>query len=152
MTSEPRPDRPSRERRPKITIAEFERMIAADVPMCNWLGFRMEEIGWGRARLRQKVRPEFLRPGGVVCGPVSFALVDVAMYAVVFSLIGPVKLATTTNLAIHFMRPTKPGDLIVAAEAIGSDERFITSRATVGVEGDDEPACFATGTYSVPPR
>ena len=74
--------------------------------------FEIEEIASMRARLRRKVTPADLRPGGTVSGPTMFALADCAFYAVTLAMIGRQALAVTTSCSINFMRKPEPQDLV----------------------------------------
>ncbi len=47
-------------------------------------------------------------------GATLMALADCAMYVVLLSAIGPVRLAVTTNLNINFLRKGAPGQDVVA--------------------------------------
>jgi len=138
---------------PRISIDEFEELIREQVPFITSLGARLEALGKGTATVRMAGKPEFLRPGETVNGPVLFALADVAMYAAVMSLIGRSEMAMTSNLNINFLRPPPMGDLLAEAKMIKLGKRLAVLEATVfskTVEG--EPVAHATGTYSLPPE
>ena len=136
---------------PRISIDEFESLISQQVPFIATLGAHLEKLGKGTASVRMSGKPEFLRPGDSVNGPVLVALVDVAMYAAVMSLIGRSEMALTTNLNINFLRPPPLGDLLAEARMIKLGKRLAVMEATVFSEGHDEPVAHATGTYSIPP-
>ena len=82
--------------------AEFTQM-ADSVEVLN--------LSFGSIETRLKVGSENLRPGGTVSGPAMFALADVTIYLAVLAIIGPQKLAVTTNCSIDFIRKPSPGDL-----------------------------------------
>ena len=73
---------------PRITVAEFKRLTDAKLPLVGQYGIRVEAIEAGRVVMRMPCNDDLLRPGGTVTGPALVALADVAMYAVVLSLIG----------------------------------------------------------------
>jgi len=93
-----------------------------------------------------------VRSGGTVSGPFMMALADAAMYAVVLSVLGVVKMAVTTSFNINFLHRPHPGDLLAEARALKVGKRLVVVDVTVHSEGHDEPVAHATGTYSVPPR
>lgn len=82
---------------PKITIGDFNALSTQKLPFAELMGYRVEDIGYGTARLRLPVEEQHLRPGGTVAGPALMSLADATMYAVVMGMIGPVELAVTTN-------------------------------------------------------
>ncbi|MGM0585519.1 MAG: PaaI family thioesterase, partial [Pseudomonadota bacterium] len=59
--------------------------------------FEIEEVGPMYARLRLKVGPRDLRPGGTISGPSMFTLADCAFYAATLAMIGRQALTVTTN-------------------------------------------------------
>ena len=97
---------------PRITIAEFEQLAADKLPLVTYFGIRAETIEAGRVVMRLPSHDDHLRPGGTVSGPVMVALADVAVYALVLGLVGPVELAVTTNLTANFLRLPRAVDLI----------------------------------------
>lgn len=93
-----------------------------------------------------------LRPGGTVSGPAMFALMDVAAYFCILSVIGPVALAVTTNCSIDFMRRPPPGRLLCRMELIKLGRSLAVCDGRIFGEGaEDKPVARATLTYSIPP-
>jgi len=136
---------------PRISIDKFENLIRQQVPFIAALGAHLKKLGKGTATMRMSGKAEFLRPGDSVNGPVLVALVDVAMYAAIMSLIGRSEITLTTNLNINFLRPPPLGELVAEARMIKLGKRLAVMEATVFSEGHDEPVVHATGTYSIPP-
>src|SRR3546814_8567250 len=87
-----------------VTAAEFQALVVDAVPITRMIEPEVERLDAGYVRLRAPFRPDFLRPGGTVSGPVLMALADIAMYALVMSRLGPVELAVTTHLNMAFLR------------------------------------------------
>lgn len=137
---------------PRITIAEFERLAADKLPLVAQFGIRAEVIEAGRVVMRLPSRDDHLRPGGTVSGPVMVALADVAVYALVMGLIGPVELAVTTNLTANFLRRPRAADLIAEARLLKLGKRLAVAEVVIHSDGEDEPVCHVTTTYSIPPR
>lgn len=134
---------------PRITVAAFAE-VCQELAFQHWWGFRVERIDYGRALLRQPIRPEFHRPGGIVGGPILFGVVDAAMYAAVLSVAGPVKMATTTDISIRFLRQASGRELVIDARVIKAGKRLVVCEVAVLMVGDPMPVVHATGTYSVP--
>jgi len=136
---------------PKITIAEFERLLETEMPWALDSGLVLEEIGKGTAVMRLPYREDMLRPGGTVSGPTMMMLADANMYAVVLSAVGEVKLAVTTSFNINFLHRPKPGDLRAEGRLLKAGRRLAVVEVSVFSDNQDEPVAHATGTYSIPP-
>ena len=137
--------------KPRITIAEFERLAADKLPLVVQYGIRAEVIEAGRVVMRMPFDQGLLRPGGTVSGPVMLALADVAVYVLVLGLIGPVELAVTTSLNANFLRRPGPRDLIAEARILKLGKRLAVGEVTIRSAGEDAPVCHVTATYSIPP-
>ncbi len=136
---------------PKITVEAFNGVIADDLPWAAELGMCAVSIGTGTAVLRLPYDNNMLRPGGTVSGPFMMALADAAMYAVVMSVIGEVKLAVTTSFNINFLHRPQPGDLLAEGKILKHGKRLAVVETTLHSDGFDEAVAHATGTYSIPP-
>ncbi len=115
--------------------------------------FRVERIASMEADVRLLVTEQHLRPGGTISGPSMFALVDLAMYAVVLAMIGPVALAVTTNCAIDFMRKPEAGrDLIGYARLYKLGKTLAVGDVLIRSEGSEDVVARASLTYAIPPK
>ncbi len=137
--------------KPRITIAEFERLASDKLPLVVQYGIRAELIEAGRVVMRLPFDQGHLRPGGTVSGPVMLTLADVAVFVLVLSLIGPVELAVTTSLNANFLRRPRAADLIAEARILKLGRRLAVGEAIIHSDGEDEPVCHVTATYSIPP-
>lgn len=135
----------------RISASEIEAIARDEVQSVGRLGIKVEDLSAGHARLRLPFDPESIRPGGTISGPVQMGLADYAIYAVVMSLIGPVKLAVTTSLNCNFLRRPKPGDLIADATILKMGKRLAVGEVSIYSDGDDEPVAHVVATYSIPP-
>ena len=138
--------------KPRITIAEFDSLAAEKLPLVVQYGIVAERIEAGRVTLRMPFDQGHLRPGGTVNGPVMMALADVAVYVLVLGLIGPVELAVTTSLNANFLRRPRAADLIAEARILKLGKRLAVGEVTIHSDGEDEPVCHVTATYSIPPQ
>ncbi len=136
---------------PKITVDEFNALMAKEMPWAVETGMTLEAIGAGRATVRLPFDDSMLRPGGTVSGPTMMALADATMYAVVLSGIGIVKLAVTTSFNINFLHRPVPADLLAEGRLLKLGKRLAVIEVTLHSDGHDEPVAHATGTYSIPP-
>lgn len=137
---------------PEITSDQFNALLEEEIPFAYEVGMRADRIERGFAVLRMPTEQRSLRPGGTVSGPTMMALADAAMYAVLLSAIGPVKLAVTTSFNANFLHRPEPADLIAEARILKLGKRLAVMDVTVHSDGFDQPVAHMTGTYSIPPR
>ena len=136
---------------PKITVDEFNALMAKEMPWAVETGMVAEDIGRDFATVRLPFNDSMLRSGGTVSGPTMMALADATMYAVVLGGIGIVKLAVTTSFNINFLHRPSPADLMAEGRLLKLGKRLAVIEVTLHSDGHDEPVAHATGTYSIPP-
>ena len=126
--------------------------LAAEFPQAVDTGMQIEAVDMHGVRLSWTVGEAHLRPGRTVSGPTLMTLVDTAAYLVVLSRLGPVALAVTTNLEMHFLRKPLAGRLTAAARPLKIGRRLVVVRADVeaDVEGGRDLVATATVTYALP--
>ena len=110
----------------------------------------IEEVGDRRARVRQRVGENGLRPGGIVSGPVLMSLADSAVWAAIIGELGDAAMAVTVSLNIHFLHPVPPGDVIAEAQLHRVGRRLATGDVLLYADGQSEPVALATVTYALP--
>ncbi|MCW1933372.1 PaaI family thioesterase [Pararhodobacter zhoushanensis] len=126
-------------------MAEIFPQVAAD--------FRVERVASMEADVRLLVGDAHLRPGGTVSGPSMFALADLAMYAVLLAMIGPVALAVTTNASIDFMRKPEAGrDLIGRARLHKLGKVLAVGDVLITNDGAEAVLARSSMTYAIPPE
>ena len=135
----------------RITIDEFKAIMQESLPFAVTMGAEVVELAEGRAVFRLPYRADWLRPGGTISGPLLMGLADLAMYAVVLSLVGRVELAVTTNLNINFLRKPAPMDVIAEARMLKLGKRLAVGEVELFSEGDADMVAHVTATYSIPP-
>jgi uncharacterized protein (TIGR00369 family) len=132
------------------TLAELRLFFTNDFPQCT---ATIEDAAEGRARVRQAIGQEHLRPGGTVSGPAMITLADAAAYAAILATIGIVPLAVTTNMSMTFMRRPRPDRAIVAeATLLKVGKRLAVADVRVTSEGETDVVAHATATYALPPQ
>ncbi len=134
-----------------ITVEDFNDLIREELPFAWEQGFRVERLVAGEATVRLPIDQAHLRPGGTVSGPAMMGLADYTMYAVVLSRIGRVKMAVTTNLNANFLRLPPPRDLIAEGRLLKLGKRLAYGEVTIFSQGEEDPVCHVTSTYSLPP-
>ncbi len=109
------------------------------------------EIEEDYSLLRQPINESHLRPGGTVSGPTLMTLADVALYVAILSKIGPVALAVTTDLTIHFLNKPRADRAIMAkARLLKQGKRLVIGEVELYSEGEAELVAHVVATYSVP--
>jgi uncharacterized protein (TIGR00369 family) len=136
---------------PKMTIDEFNILLAEEMPFALEAGLTLDEMKNGDATMTLPYDDTMLRPGGTISGPSMMMLADATMYAVVLSMIGRVALAVTTNFNINFLRKPSPGDISAEGKIIKLGKRLAVIQVTLFSANEEEPVAHATGTYSIPP-
>jgi uncharacterized protein (TIGR00369 family) len=132
-----------------VNLAELRQFFREQFSQSS---VEIDEVESGRVRVRQKVGEAQLRPGGPGSGPVMMAAADAAAYAVILAAIGPVALAVTTDLSIHFLRKPEAGrDIVADGVLLKLGKRLAVVDARVYSDGVAEPVAQATVTYSIPP-
>lgn len=115
--------------------------------------YRIERVDPMEADIRLLTQDRHLRPGGTVSGPSLFELADLAMYAVLLAMIGPVALAVTTNASIDFLRkPASGRDLIGTARLLKLGKVLAVGDVMIRSDGAPEVLARASLTYAIPPR
>ncbi|AXC50961.1 PaaI family thioesterase [Paracoccus suum] len=135
-----------------MDAAALNAFLASDFPqVAN--DYRVEAVDEAGLICRMIAGPQHLRPGGTVSGPSMFGLVDLAVYLLILSRIGPVGLAVTTNASIDFMRKPRAGrDLLVETRLLKLGRSLAVADGLVRAEGDEAILARASMTYSIPPR
>ena len=102
------------------------------------------------AKVKLDIRPEFLRHGGTVSGPIVMAVADVAMYAAIMGAVAHGERAVTSDMTMHFMR--KPQGAVLTAEAhiLRRGKRSIVLAVDVFVDGQGDSVCHVVGSYALP--
>lgn len=134
----------------KISVEEareFYKQAFPGRPNASQIVVTMED---GFAVIRQEIGQENIRPGGYVSGPTQMALADAVAYMAVFTKLGIVPMAVTSNLSMNFLRPCV-GEAIVAEGRIMKIGRTLAVIETeVRAEGSDKISSHAIVTYSLP--
>jgi uncharacterized protein (TIGR00369 family) len=136
---------------PRISKEEFAALTREHVPFVGKMGVEIERLDHGAVTLRMPCQEDYLRPGGTISGPVMMALADLAMYAVVLSMIGRVELAVTTSLNVNFLHRPEPGDIIAKGSILKLGKRLAVGEVSVYTGDLEDPVAHVTCTYSIPP-
>jgi len=132
-----------------MSPAAINEMTSQEFPGA---GNTCAELGADFAVATRVVRPEELRPGGYVSGPIQFALADAALWYLVFAAIGRIEpMALTSELSIRYVRPAIGEVLWAKATLDSAGRRNIVGTVHVWVDDrEDKPTAVAQGTYVLP--
>lgn len=137
-------------KKPLITIEEFEAQTGAKPWFGTWMGARLDALGYGSARMRLDVRPEFLREGASVSGPIVMAVADIAMYAAIMSAYETGHRAVTSDMTLHFLRRPVGEVLWGDAEIVKFGKRIAMCRVELFTDRDAPPVAHVVGSYAIP--
>ena len=130
------------------TPAAINEFFAREFPAAHASGLRCDASGPGLAVARWLYDPTTLRPGGFISGPTQFALADVALWFLTFTVLGLAPMALTSELTITFLRPAVGGDLIARAELLRAGRTAIKGTVNLWVDGKpDKPVSYVVGSY-----
>lgn len=103
----------------------------------------------GRAVVRLNVNQNNIRPGGYINGPTQMGLADHAAYAAVFTKLGVIPMAVTSNLNINFLRPCK-GDWVEAdAQILKLGRALAVMEVNIRGSSSDKVSSQSIVTYSI---
>ena len=131
-----------------ITVAEFERLLAAQHPFAEVLGIDILEIGHGTATLLLPRREQHERLGGIIAGPMLMGLADLALYAAIVGRTGILE-AVTASLSINFLRKTPPGGVLAHA-CVRKTGRMTAGEVQLVPEAGGDAVAHAISTWALP--
>ncbi len=94
--------------------------------------------------------PAQLRPGGFINGPTQMGLADQVAYAVIFTRLGIVPMAMTSNLNIDFLRPCQGDALIAEGKMIKLGRSLAVIEVNLRGNKNEKISSRATVTYALP--
>jgi uncharacterized protein (TIGR00369 family) len=136
----------------KMDISALDAFMAREFPQAARVATRIERLEPNHIRVRLPFHEDFLRPGGTLSGPTLMGLADRATYLLVLAMVGPVALAVTTSLNIHFLSKPEPRDLTADAHLLKLGRRLAVAEVAMRSEGNETVVAQATVTYSIPSR
>ena len=108
------------------------------------------DVSEGRALVRLDTGPEHQRPGGFISGPTQMAVADNAAYMAVFTKLGIVPMAVTSNLTMNFLRPCIGDGVEAEATVMKMGRSLAVIDVDIRVTGTDRTCSHAMVTYSLP--
>lgn len=128
-----------------FTLGEAVRLLA-EQPFCRWWGFEAVSVGHGTCTLRLPMRPELIRPGGVLHGSGYEAVADVAAWIAIMTLVGEEPMAVTIEMKTSFFRgATSDVTSDASVLRLGRRVAFLEART---FDTDGRLCAHSTLTYS----
>ena len=134
---------------PLMDMAQLEAFIAEHFPEAQ-SRCRITALSDPELHLRMPFQSDTLRPGGTIAGPALMALADIGGYYIVLAHFGPIALAVTSSLTIHFLRKPAPQDVLATVRMLKKGRQLAVCEVHMTSAGDEELIAQATVTYSVP--
>ena len=133
----------------KITVddanAFFQQVFPATGPRSL-----VTDIDRDYARMRWEMDESRKRPGNYISGPTQMSMADTLAYVAIFTRIGIVPMAVTSNLNINFMRPCIGDTLIGEGRVLKLGKTLAVIEVEMRAESQDKLASHAMVTYSIP--
>lgn len=101
--------------KPAVTVEEMNAFLSDHAPFAAEFNISCEEIGTDLGVTRFTYDERWTRPGSIVNGGTLMVLADLAVYVAVFSRVGIVPLAVTSELKMNFLRPAMGHDVLAHA-------------------------------------
>lgn len=133
---------------PVLTIADIEALMREHFPFALEFA-QIEALESGVLTARAPYKDEYLRPGGTLSGPTMMTLADTAAYFLILAMRGPLTLAVTSSLNIHFLRKPRAADLVGVARVLKLSGRSAVVDVEIAQQGE-EAVARATVTYALP--
>ncbi len=132
--------------------ARFRDQLQGAGAFGTWMAPDLEELNPGFCRVSNRIRPEMLRSGGTVAGPILMGLADIAMYGAVISVSDNGVDAATSDMTLHFLRRPATERLVAEATVVREGRRLVVCDVMLFALGDETPVCHVTGSYALPSR
>ena len=130
------------------TPAAVNEFFAREFPGAYDGGYRSVESAPGVAVARWTYDARALRPGGLISGATQFALADLSLWFLTFTVLGLAPMAVTSELSIAYLRPAMGGDLLARAELLRAGKAKIVGTVRLWVDGaPDKIVSHVTGSY-----
>jgi uncharacterized protein (TIGR00369 family) len=114
----------------------------------DFIGLRFDDP----STVRLTIRPELLNAGGLLLGPVGFAMVDYVMGTTLWANTSLEESIATINIAINYIQSAGEGEVVCRARLDRRNRRIAVLSAETHHE-DGRLLATAIGSFSIfPPR
>jgi uncharacterized protein (TIGR00369 family) len=112
---------------PSVTRAELDQLLSQAVFNASF-GSQIHSFADGECTLSIPFREEFIRPGGIVGGPVFMAAADVAMWLAIATRLGVKEDCVTVEMKTNFLSAARE-DFLCTARVLKLGKRIVYGTA-----------------------
>ena len=131
-----------------LTKQALQQVLAEATFVADY-GFSVHAYDDGACTVYVPFQEKYVRPGGLVCGPVFMAAADVAMWLAIMTRLGRVDMAVTAEMKTSFLSGAKREDFYCTARLLKLGRRLIFGEAEC-VNNDGRLLTHHTLTYIRP--
>lgn len=110
------------------------------------------ELSRGEVTLKLKITEQHMRPGNFISGPTQMQLADHTAYVTIFTRLGLLPMAVTSNLNIDFMRPCIGKFALAKGQLLKIGRTLAVINVDIYGEGSTKLSSRASVTYALPQR
>ncbi|TAM78352.1 PaaI family thioesterase [bacterium] len=123
--------------------------MLGELALARLFAFSVRELAAGLCVMEAPFDELFLRPGDLVSGPIYMALADAAVWIALMTIIGPVRMAVTSEMTTNFLRGAVRRDVICTAHIVALHDGLAEATASC-VDDEGTLLTHHTATYSLP--
>ncbi len=132
-----------------ITRDRAQEMLG-ELALARLFAFSVRQLATGLCVMEAPFDELFLRPGDLVSGPIYMALADAAVWVALMTIIGPVRMAVTSEMTTNFLHGAVRRGVICTARIIAVHDGLAEATASC-VDDEGTLLTHHTATYSLPP-
>ncbi len=110
--------------KPGLTKQALEQLLAESTFVAEYR-FSVHDYNEGECTLYIPFQEKYVRPGGLVCGPVFMAAADMAMWLAIMTKLGRTDMAVTAEMKTSFLNGAKREDFYCTARILKLGRRLI---------------------------
>ena len=133
-----------------MTVDDLHRFIEREFPQMLRAGFEITRLDPHGLTVSLETGDRHLRPGGTISGPTLMTMADTGAYLLIMARLGPMALAVTSNLEIHFLRKPRPGLLHADCRVLKLGRRNAVLAVDLRSDQIAGSVAVATVTYALP--
>ncbi len=134
------------------TLDELRNQFVENFSLSKELGLTLEATDQGEAWMRLPYRKDLIGEprSGVLHGGAISALLETTFTVAVYALHDFQKEAVTTDMRVNYMRPARPGSMVMARGKVTHIARsVIFVEGSAWDEDDADPLATSAGTYAL---
>ena len=130
----------------RLDEAALASTLQALLPAADLRGVEVEEVDDQDVRLRFPFAQSYMGPGGIFSGPTLLCFADTALFAAAQAAIGRDSIAVVSTMAVTFLKPASPGDIVGLSRVISRSRNAMHLEAWLFVHAAVDPIVHATAT------